>query len=88
MTSQRELEIDACRHLLGYYGHPEGYRPGGFTTTLIMAFERADDRNTMKLKVGFPEFAVPVEILKNLGIDLLAEHMHDLIRHKEAAEGA
>ena len=45
------------RQLLGYYGYEGGYPPGGFLSSLLGTWEKADQSNRSRLGVAFPELA-------------------------------
>lgn len=53
--------------------HETGKGPvnGGFATSLLVAFSKADRSNTARMLMGFPEFAEPLEIATTLGVDAL-----------------
>ena len=43
------------RQLLGYYGYEGGYPAGGFLSSLLDAWGKADMMNRQRLYAGFPE---------------------------------
>ena len=43
------------RQLLGYYGYEGGYPAGGFLSSLLGTWEKADMLNRARLSVAFPE---------------------------------
>ena len=45
------------RQLLGYYGYEGGYPAGGFLSSLLGTWEKADHMNRSRLSVAFPELA-------------------------------
>lgn len=53
--------------------HETGRGPvnGGFATSLLNAFQRADTANTFRLLKGFPEFTTPLSLALEQGIDVL-----------------
>lgn len=46
---------EVAAHVLFHF-RGEGYPPGSFTETLLLAFARADSRNFMKLDMAFPDY--------------------------------
>lgn len=50
-TKEKELG----RQLLGYYGYEGGYPPGGFLSSLLGTWGKADHMNRSRLSVAFPE---------------------------------
>lgn len=52
----------SCRHLLGYYGLPGGWPPGGFTSALIGVWEKADLSNRARLSLAFPVLGKAVDL--------------------------
>lgn len=52
MTGDQE---DLARMVLGYFGADGGQEPGGFTHTIMQAYQRADPGNKQRLQLGFPE---------------------------------
>lgn len=58
--------LTEARHLLGHYGYAGGWQPGGFTTSLIRAWEKADGGNRRRLRMGFPALGLAVGLL---GVD-------------------
>ena len=75
MRAWTPAEVQAARDLLGYYGHAEGWTPGGFTSALIAAFERADILNLNKLLAAFPEFHPALTVAASKGMDGLADRI-------------
>ena len=75
MTDWTPDEKHVARDLLGYYGYPGGYAPGGFTTVLIHALERADMWNTERLLMGFPHWRRPLEVLRTEGGNVLSQRL-------------
>lgn len=69
-------EKEAARHLLYHHGHPDGWKPGGFSSALITCMERADPSNLVRLLQAFPAYRNPLNILQLFGQFALA----DLIR--------
>lgn len=53
--------------------HETGKGPvnGGFATSLLVAFGKADRVNTFRLLVGFPEFTAPIRFATEQGVDAL-----------------
>lgn len=46
---------EAARHVLWHRGNREqGWEPGMFTQTLLLAIDRADTMNQIRIHVGFP----------------------------------
>ena len=77
-------EIEAARHLLGFYGHADGFRPGGFTTSFIHTLERADTFNRFRLIAAFPEFRKAYEVISWYGSDTLADVLRESLRTPDA----
>lgn len=70
-------ERHAARQLLGHYGYPGGYTPGGFVAKLIDAMGHADQSNLEKLLRAFPEFRNPVTVMREHGGEKLAKLLAD-----------
>lgn len=66
-------EKGAARHLLYHVGHPDGCKPGSFTSSLITCLERADPANRVRLLNAFPVYLRPLNLLQWLGQDALAD---------------
>ena len=75
MSAWTPSQVQAARDLLGYYGHSEGWTPGGFTKALITALERADALNRNKLLAAFPEFKPAITVATLNGLDVLADQI-------------
>lgn len=75
MSGWTPSQVHAARDLLGYYGHAEGWTPGGFTNALLAAFERADMLNRSKLLAAFPEFKPALTVAALTGLDDLADRI-------------
>jgi hypothetical protein len=53
-----KLSQGVIRNVLWYFGDYEnGWEPGHFTRLLLAAFQCADPQNTLRLEVGFPDYA-------------------------------
>lgn len=61
------VTMQAVRDVLGFYGYAGGQPPSGFTTALLIAWEKADMRNRAILADGFPHLAHAILLLQNLG---------------------
>lgn len=63
-----------ARDILGFYGLPGGWKPGGFRMSLIETIERADPANRRALALGFPGTVAAFEICQHnvAGIQLIA----------------
>lgn len=63
---------EVAAHVLFHF-RGEGYPPGSFTETLLLAFARADSRNFMKLDMAFPDYGEAMYLAKEEldGIDKL-----------------
>lgn len=46
-----------ARMVLGYFGAEGGIQPGGFTSALLTAYQKADPGNRARIWMGFPEEA-------------------------------
>jgi len=66
-------EKEAARHLLYHHGHPDGWKPGGFSSALITCLERADPSNLARLLHAFPAYGNPLNLLQWFGQDALAD---------------
>ena len=66
-------EREAARHLLYHHGHPDGWKPGSFSSALITCFERADPANRERLLHSFPAYRSPLNVLQWFGRDALAD---------------
>ena len=75
MRAWTPAEVRAARDLLGYYGHAEGWTPGGFTSALITTFERADMLHRRKLLAAFPEFKPAFTLADLTGLNGLADRV-------------
>ena len=75
MSGWTPSQVQAARDLLGYYGHEEGWTPGGFTKALIAALERADALNRNKLLAAFPEFKPAFNVATRNGLYELADRI-------------
>lgn len=63
MSALTAQEKKAARHLLYMYNLPGGYRPGSFTTHLIIALQSADPQNKERVLRAFPEYRTPLAML-------------------------
>lgn len=70
-------EVQAGRHVLGFYSYPGGHRPGSFTENLLRTFECADFVNTHKLWTAYPDYKGPLVIMKNLGAEALKKWLEN-----------
>lgn len=61
------ITMQAVRDVLGFYGYAGGWPPSGFTTALLIAWEKADMRNRAILADGFPHLAHAILLFQNLG---------------------
>jgi len=69
-----DLKEQAYRHVAWVLGdHVNGYQPGGFTTALLSAWERADPQNNAKLCQAFPELGEAISIAKSYGTATLVK---------------
>lgn len=70
------LITSAALDALGYYNLPGGWQTGGFRTSLIATFGRADPTNRRRLADAFPELAYVLELIdqdKTLEVQFLAK---------------
>ena len=66
-------QLEAAKHLLGFYGKPGGLQGGRFHTQLIKTMEAADHYNRNRLLRAFPEFEPAVTIAQTHGLNVLTE---------------
>lgn len=58
VAGMEKLGQDVIRHVLWYFGdYKNGWEPGSFARHLLGAFQCADPQNTLRLEVGFPDYA-------------------------------
>jgi hypothetical protein len=60
-----EEQKNAARMVLGYFGAEGGYEPGGFTSLILRAYQKADPGNRARLRLGFPELADMMDACMN-----------------------
>lgn len=60
-----EEQIEAARHVLGYYGAEGGWQAGSFTQNILRAYQGADPGNKARLRRGFPEIAEAMDLVDN-----------------------
>lgn len=64
--------LSESRHILGHYGYAEGWQPGGFTTSLLSTWEKADSGNRARLHLAFPAMGLAVAIMgREKGVETL-----------------
>ena len=81
MTIEMEQEATQCaHHVLGYHHDPRGYQPGGFTTSLLDTWSRADHQNAARLASAFPVLGAVINVLRDRGLDDVAI----IINHPQA----
>lgn len=71
-VSDEELQ-DAALHVLGYYKMPGGHTPGGFTTSLIQTYERADPSNRVRLAFAFPAIVTALGYVQRNEVEALSK---------------
>lgn len=49
-----EITAEEARNVLWYFGHPQGWEPGAFTSALLSAIAKADLGNRALVGLGFP----------------------------------
>lgn len=75
-TDAIEIAPEVARNVLWYFGDREhGWRPGGFTTTLLDAIGKADSANQERLALGYPEHvrAMKLAMYTDTGMEFLAK---------------
>lgn len=60
-----EEQKELGRMVLGYFGADGGYEPGGFTSTLLTAYSKADPQNRYRIRMGFPVHADMMDACMN-----------------------
>lgn len=60
-----EEESNMARMVLGHFGATGGYEPGGFTSLLLRAYQKADPMNRARLRLGFPNQAAMMDACMN-----------------------
>ena len=70
--SIKEIDRTDALHVLHYFGKG-GVQPGSFTTALLEAISRADDKNFAELAIVFPSICVAYKlaIATEDGIEIL-----------------
>lgn len=63
-TDQPAITAETARHVLWVFGTEGGFRPGTFTQKLLELLAYADEANTAKLAIAFPEEAAAVRLAK------------------------
>ena len=62
MELDDSLIESAALDVLGVYNHPGGWATGGFRTSLIHTWLRADAANRRRLSHGFPELGFVIDL--------------------------
>jgi hypothetical protein len=70
-------ELRVARDILGYYGLPGGYQPGGFTSAMIRLLEVADYINQARLLNEFTEFRPAFDIMVMQGGSALVKAVEE-----------
>lgn len=60
-----EEQKNLARMVLGYFGAAGGYEPGGFTSLILQACQKADPQNRHRLSLGFPEHVAMMDACVN-----------------------
>jgi hypothetical protein len=63
-TSNPTIPADVAAHVLFHYGREGGYQAGSFTERLLTTIAMADEVNTARLGVGFPEYVAAVTVIQ------------------------
>lgn len=68
-----EITEEEARNVLHYFGHPQGWEPGSFTSALLLAIGKADLGNRALLGLGFPGLVAAMGLAQHAvgGIDRL-----------------
>ncbi|QNJ55992.1 hypothetical protein SEA_RASPUTIA_102 [Microbacterium phage Rasputia] len=73
-ASSESVIQEAARHVLWHRGNREqGWQPGNFTTTLLLAWDRADIQNKARLHVAFPLLSTAMAIGRESGDEGIIE---------------
>lgn len=64
MTTAPPIPSETARHVLWFYGHAGGIKPGQFTRLLMAAIDSADVDNTAALANAFPALVAAIVAAK------------------------
>jgi hypothetical protein len=63
-TNGPTIPPDVAAHVLFHYGCEGGYQAGSFTEQLLTTIAMADEANTHRLSLGFPEYVAAVTAIQ------------------------
>jgi hypothetical protein len=63
-TNSPTIPPDVAAHVLFHYGREGGYQAGSFTEQLLTTIAMADQTNTHRLSLGFPEYVAAVTAIQ------------------------
>jgi len=61
------------RMVLWHFGLTGGWKPGGFAESLLVAWDKADVMNDLRLQNGFPELAEAITLVNRFGTAALTQ---------------